>query len=209
MRLIIIGCPGAGKGTQAKRLKEIYDIAHISTGDLLREQVALKTELGNQIADIMKSGGLVTDEIVGKLLMMRIEKPDCANGYILDGYPRNVEQAEYLYSIIGDVDKVVYINVEDSIIIDRMAGRLACPKCGQTYHIKNSPSKVEGVCDDCGSALIQREDDKEETVKNRLEVFRKSTFPIVEYYKNKGLLLEINGDNPIDKITSVITEGLK
>ena len=209
MKLVLIGSPGAGKGTQAKVLSKHFDIAHISTGDLLREEINQKTELGLKIIDIMNAGELVSDEIVEALLSNRIKKDDCKNGFILDGYPRNVEQADGLPSIVGDIDKVVLISVEDDLIIERMVGRRGCPKCGQMYHIKYNPPKEDGVCGECGSLLVQRKDDNEETVKNRLSVYHTSTSPIIDYYKNKGLLLEISGVGNIDDISKQLIDALE
>lgn len=209
MKLVLIGSPGAGKGTQAKVLSKHFDIAHISTGDLLREEINLKTELGLKIIDIMNAGELVSDEIVEALLSNRIKKDDCKNGFILDGYPRNVEQAEGLPSVVGHIDKVVLISVEDDLIIERMVGRRGCPKCGQMYHIKYNPPKEDGVCGECGTALVQRKDDNEETVKNRLSVYHTSTSPIIDYYKNKGLLLEISGVGNIDDISKQLIDALE
>ncbi len=209
MKLVLIGSPGAGKGTQAKVLSKHFDIAHISTGDLLRDEINLKTELGLKIIDIMNAGQLVSDEIVGQLISNRIKKDDCKNGFILDGYPRNVTQAEGLPSIVGEIDRVVLITVADELIIERMVGRRGCPKCGQMYHIKNNPPKQEGICNECKTALEQRKDDNEETVKNRLLVYHTSTSPIIDYYKNKGLLLEINGVGNIDEISGQLIDALE
>jgi adenylate kinase len=208
MKLVLIGCPGAGKGTQAKKLSKHYDIAHISTGDLLREQIANKTEIGLKIKDIMDNGGLVSDDIISAMLAERVKADDCKKGYILDGYPRNVSQAEGLDSIVGQLDKVVCIDVKDDIIVDRMSGRRGCPKCGAMYHIKYNPPKQDGVCDACGEALVQRKDDNEETVKNRLNVYHETTAPVINYYGDKGLLMTVNGVGDIDEIFSQITEGL-
>jgi adenylate kinase len=208
MKLVLIGCPGAGKGTQAKKLSKHYDIAHISTGDLLREQIANKTEIGLKIKDIMDNGGLVSDDIISAMLAERVKADDCKKGYILDGYPRNVSQAEGLDSIVGQLDKVVCIDVKDDIIVDRMSGRRGCPNCGAMYHIKYNPPKQDGVCDACGEALVQRKDDNEETVKNRLNVYHETTAPVINYYGDKGLLMTVNGVGDIDEIFSQITEGL-
>ncbi len=209
MKLVLIGSPGAGKGTQAKVLSKHFGIAHISTGDLLREETSLKTEIGLKIIDIMNAGKLVSDEIVEALLSNRIKKDDCKNGFILDGYPRNVEQAEGLSAVVGNIDKVVLISVDDNLIIERMVGRRGCPKCGQMYHIKYNPPKEDGVCSECGSELVQRKDDNEETVKNRLSVYHTSTSPIIDYYKNKGLLLEISGVGNIDDISKQLIDALE
>lgn len=209
MKLVLIGSPGAGKGTQAKVLSKHFGIAHISTGDLLREETSLKTEIGLKIIDIMNAGKLVSDEIVEALLSNRIKKDDCKNGFILDGYPRNVEQAEGLSAVVGNIDKVVLISVDDDLIIERMVDRRGCPKCGQMYHIKYNPPKEDGVCSECGSELVQRKDDNEETVKNRLSVYHTSTSPIIDYYKNKGLLLEISGVGNIDDISKQLIDALE
>ncbi|MBR6400232.1 MAG: adenylate kinase [Firmicutes bacterium] len=200
MKLVLIGCPGAGKGTQAKKLSKHFDIAHISTGDLLREQMKLGTELGKKVSEIMNAGGLVSDDIVSAMLAERIKADDCKKGYILDGYPRNVSQAEGLSAITGELDKVICFNVDDEIIVDRMTGRRGCPKCGQMFHIKYNPPKHDGICDACGEALIQRKDDNEETVKNRLKVYHETTAPVIEYYKKKGILAQIDGVGDIDEI---------
>lgn len=209
MKLVLIGCPGAGKGTQAKKLSSHYGIAHISTGDLLREQMKQGTELGKKVSEIMNAGGLVSDEIVSAMLAERIKADDCKNGYILDGYPRNVSQAEGLDAITGPLDKVVCIDVDDSIIVDRMTGRRGCPKCGAMYHVKYNPPKEEGICDVCGEALIQRKDDNEETVKNRLNIYHETTAPVINYYDEKGLLVKINGVGDIDEIFNAVVNALE
>ncbi|MBO5561913.1 MAG: adenylate kinase [Firmicutes bacterium] len=209
MKLVLIGCPGAGKGTQAKKLSKYFNIAHISTGDLLREQMKQGTELGKKVSEIMNAGGLVSDDIVSAMLAERIKEDDCKNGYILDGYPRNVAQAEGLGAITGELDKVVCFNVDDSVIVDRMTGRRGCPKCGQMFHIKYNPPKAEGVCDSCGEALIQRKDDNEETVVNRLKVYHETTAPVIDYYKNKGILFEVDGTGDIDEIFKKVVAALE
>ncbi len=209
MKLVLIGCPGAGKGTQAKVLSEHFGLAHISTGDLLREQVKSGTPLGLKLKAIMESGGLVSDEIVSELLSMRIAQPDCKNGYILDGYPRNVSQAEGLGAIVGELDKVVLIEVPDKAIIERMSGRRSCPACGAMYHLKNNPPKTEGKCDKCGAELVARADDNEETVKHRLEVFHSQTAPVIDYYDKKGLVLKIDGTKGINAISEELIKILE
>lgn len=209
MKLVLIGCPGAGKGTQAKKLSKHFDIAHISTGDLLREQISKGTELGKKVSEIINAGGLVSDDIVSAMLAERIKADDCKNGFILDGYPRNVSQAEGLEAIIGKLDKVVCFEVEDSIIVDRMTGRRGCPKCGQMFHVKYNPPKQDGVCDACGETLIQRKDDNEETVVNRLKVYHETTAPVINYYADKGILLEVNGVGDIDEIFNTVVSKLE
>lgn len=202
MKLVLIGSPGAGKGTQAKVLSKSLAIAHISTGDLLRNEMNLKTEIGLKITDMMNNGELVPTEIVCELLVKRIKEKDCGNGYILDGFPRNVEQAEMLEDITGSLDRVVYINVADDIIVERMSGRRSCQTCGQMYHVKYNSPMIDGICDNCNTVLIQRPDDSEETVKHRLSVFRTATAPVISYYKDKGLLLEVDGTGAINEISN-------
>lgn len=209
MKLVLIGCPGAGKGTQAKMLSKKYGIAHISTGDLLREQIKKGTELGKKVSEIINAGGLVSDDIVSAMLAERIKDDDCKNGYILDGYPRNVSQAEGLDSIVGSLDKVICYDVDDDVIVDRMSGRRSCPKCGKMYHVKYNPPKTEGVCDDCGEALIQRKDDNEETVLNRLKVYHETTAPVIDFYDNKGILLRTSGVGDIDDIFNNVCKALE
>lgn len=209
MKLVLIGCPGAGKGTQAKMLSKKYGIAHISTGDLLREQIKKGTELGKKVSEIINAGGLVSDDIVSAMLAERIKDDDCKNGYILDGYPRNVSQAEGLDSIVGSLDKVICYDVDDDVIVDRMSGRRSCPKCGKMYHVKYNPPKTEGVCDDCGEALIQRKDDNEETVLNRLKVYHETTAPVIDFYDNKGILLRTSGVGDINDIFNNVTKALE
>lgn len=209
MKLILIGCPGAGKGTQAKVLSKRFDIAHISTGDLLREQVKAETPLGLKLKSIMESGGLVSDEIVSELLKQRITQADCEKGYILDGYPRNVSQAEGLSAIVGELDKVVVIDVPDEAIIERMSGRRSCQGCGAMYHVKFNPPKAEGVCDSCGGALIQRSDDNSETVKHRLDVFHSQTAPVIDFYDKSGIVLKIDGNRPIEEVSAEIIKELE
>jgi adenylate kinase len=209
MKLILVGCPGAGKGTQAKKLSKHYDIAHISTGDLLRDQIARGTELGKKVSKIMEEGGLVSDDIVSAMLAERIKADDCKNGYILDGYPRNLAQAEGLEVITGPLDKVVCIEVEDGIIVDRMTGRRSCPKCNAMFHTKYNPPKVEGVCDVCGEKLIQRKDDNEETVVNRLKIYHDTTAPLIDFYGKKGILATVNGVGDIDEIFAEVCKALE
>lgn len=209
MKLVLIGCPGAGKGTQAKMLSKKYGIAHISTGDLLREQMKQGTELGKKVRAIMEAGGLVSDDIVSAMLAERIKADDCKNGYILDGYPRNVSQAEGLNNIVGSLDKVICYEVDDNVIVDRMVGRRSCPNCGKMYHTKYNPPKVEGKCDDCNEALIQRKDDNEETVVNRLKVYHETTAPVIDYYDKKGILLKTSGVGDINEIFENVCKALE
>jgi adenylate kinase len=209
MKLVLIGCPGAGKGTQAKKLSSYYNIAHISTGDLLRDEIKNGTELGKKVSEIINAGKLVSDDIVSEMLSNRIKADDCKNGYILDGYPRNVSQAEGLNAIVGQLDKVVCYEVDDDIIVDRMVGRRSCPDCGKMYHVSYNPPKVEGKCDDCSSDLIQRKDDNEETVVNRLKVYHETTAPVIDYYDKQGILLKVNGVGDIDDIFNTVVKALE
>ena len=192
MKLVLIGAPAAGKGTQAARLVEHYGIAHISTGDMLREEVAKGTELGNQAKSIMAAGGLVSDELIIAIVQERIKKDDCAKGFILDGFPRTVVQAEKLEDMVK-LDHVVYISA---------------PKCGATYNKLFLPAKVAGVCDKCGEALTQRKDDTVEAGKARIATFHEQSEPLVDFYKKKGILFEVDGTQAIDEITKAIIAGL-
>ena len=209
MKLVLIGSPGAGKGTQAKILSKYFGIAHISTGDLLREETNLKTELGLKIINIMNSGELVSDDIVSTLLSKRILKDDCKKGFILDGYPRNLEQAKGLNDIVGKIDKAILINVDDNVIIERVVGRRACENCKQMYHLKTNPPRIPNICDECGSKLVQRQDDLKEVVENRLRVYHLSTAPIINFYENENIILKIDGMNSINKISEELINFLK
>ncbi len=197
MKIIMLGAPGAGKGTQAKLLAEEYKIPHISTGDIFRANIKNGTELGNKAKTYMDQGLLVPDELVVDLVVDRLQQEDCKKGYILDGFPRTIPQAESLDKALeGLNDKVDYafdIEAADEDIIRRMSGRRACLGCGATYHIVNIPPKTEGICDTCGKELVIRDDDKPETVKKRLDVYHEQTQPLIDYYKNKGILVEFDG----------------
>ncbi len=207
MKLVLIGAPAAGKGTQAARLVKHYGIAHISTGDMLREEVAKGTELGNQAKTIMAEGGLVSDELIIAIVKERIKKDDCKNGFILDGFPRTVVQAEKLEEMVA-LDKVVYIYAPDEVMLERLTARQTCPKCGATYNKLFLPPKKEGVCDSCGETLTQRKDDTVEAGKNRIATFHKQSKPLVGFYGDKGILIEVDGTMPIDDITKEIITGL-
>ncbi len=207
MKLVLIGAPAAGKGTQAARLVKHYGIAHISTGDMLREEVAKGTELGNQAKTIMAEGGLVSDELIIAIVKERIKQDDCKNGFILDGFPRTVVQAEKLEEMVA-LDKVVYIYAPDEVMLERLTARQTCPKCGATYNKLFLPPKKEGICDGCGEALTQRKDDTVEAGKNRIATFHKQSKPLVGFYGDKGILIEVDGTMPIDDITKAIITGL-
>lgn len=199
MKLILLGAPGAGKGTQAQKLVEKYSIPQISTGDLLRAAVADGTELGKQANEYMTAGKLVPDEVVIGLTEERLKKEDTANGFILDGFPRTVPQADKLGEIT-DIDAVVNIDVDTSILVDRLTGRRTCKNCNSMYHMVFNPPKQEGVCDSCGGELYQRADDNTETVKSRLETYNENTAPLIDYYRGKGLLKDVEGQGAIDDI---------
>lgn len=208
MKLVLIGAPAAGKGTQSRRLVDYYSLGYLSTGDILREYAKEDTEIGHKVKEVMAAGKLVADELIIDIVKDRIQKDDCKNGFILDGFPRNKVQAEMLEKLVGDIDKAIYINVPDDEMLVRMTGRRTCPQCGATYHIKTMPPKTADVCDVCGSALIQRKDDNVETGKARLKTFHDTAEPLIDYYRNKNLLLEVDGLGGIDEITKTIIKEL-
>ena len=197
MKIIMLGAPWAGKGTQAKMIAEKYGIPHISTGDIFRSNIKDGTELGMEAKKYMDQGLLVPDELTVKILLDRVARADCRNGYVLDGFPRTIPQAEVLDQAlekIGDqINFAVNVSVPDENIVKRMSGRRACVGCGATYHIEHIPPKKEGICDTCGMELILREDDKPETVQNRLNVYHSQTQPLIEFYQKKGILQTVDG----------------
>ncbi|MEG0798115.1 MAG: adenylate kinase [Acidaminococcaceae bacterium] len=216
MYILLMGPPGAGKGTQAERLTEAYQIPHISTGDMFRAAVKQGTELGKEAKKYMDAGGLVPDAVTIGIVREGLAKPECSKGFILDGFPRTEEQAVALDEILAGLQikmtGVVNIVVPDAELVGRVTGRRICKACGATYHVEYNPSKVEGMCDKCGGALYQRDDDKEATVKNRLNVYHSQTAPLIEYYKKHGVYKEINGLQDIDKVyadVKVSLEGTK
>ena len=213
MKIIMLGAPGAGKGTQAKMLSEKYDIPHISTGDIFRANIKNNTELGKKAKGYMDAGQLVPDELVVDLVVDRIKQQDCFKGLILDGFPRTIPQAEALdYALNNQNEKIdfaVNVDVPDAAIIDRMSGRRACVGCGATYHIKFNPTRKPDVCDVCGEKLILREDDKAETVKKRLEVYHEQTQPLIDYYAKKKALLTVDGTQDINVVFNTIVEALE
>ncbi|WP_293827953.1 adenylate kinase [uncultured Phascolarctobacterium sp.] len=212
MYILLMGPPGAGKGTQAEKLIDEFKIPHISTGDMFRAAVSAGTELGKEAKKYMDAGGLVPDVVTIGIVREGLSKPECANGFILDGFPRTEEQAVALDGILKDLGikltGVVNISVPDSELVARVVGRRICKACGATYHVSFNPSKVEDVCDKCGGNLYQRNDDKEETVVNRLHAYHEQTEPLIEYYKKQGLYKEIDGLQPIDKVYADVKASL-
>lgn len=212
MKVIMLGAPGAGKGTQAKKIADKYQIPHISTGDIFRANIKNDTELGKKAKAYMDQGLLVPDELTLELIMDRFQDPDCANGYVLDGFPRTIPQAEALTRALeekGDaIDYAVNVEVPDENIISRMSGRRACLACGATYHIVHIPTKVEGICDRCGETLVLRDDDKPETVQKRLDVYHSQTQPLIEYYSRQGKLREVDGTAPMEDVFEAIVKIL-
>ena len=208
MKLIMFGPPGAGKGTQADILGRRYGIKKISTGDALRDVIRSGSELGEQVKDLMDQGKFVPDEIVTEIIRDRVSSPDCANGFILDGFPRNLAQAEALVDMGIKVNKALLIDVPDEVLVDRVQGRVMCDKCGASYHLKNNPPAVEGVCDKCGGRLVQRKDDAPETVKARLEVYHKETEPLKDFYAKRGLLKSVENQPTVAETTEAILRAL-
>ena len=212
MKIIMLGAPGAGKGTQAKMIAEKYSVPHISTGDIFRANIKNGTELGMEAKKYMDQGLLVPDELTVKILLDRVAKDDCANGYVLDGFPRTIPQAKVLDNALtemGDaIDFAVNVDVPDENIVKRMSGRRACLACGATYHIEHVPPKAEGICDVCGQELVLRDDDKPETVLNRLNVYHEQTQPLIDFYNEKGVLKNIDGTVDMKDVFTAIVEIL-
>ena len=212
MKIIMLGAPGAGKGTQAKKIAAKYESPHISTGDIFRANIKNGTELGKKAKTYMDQGLLVPDELVVDLVVDRVQQEDCKNGYVLDGFPRTIPQAESLDAALeklGEkIDYAVNVEVPDENIINRMGGRRACVGCGATYHVVYNPTKVEGVCDACGEKLILRDDDKPETVQKRLAVYHDQTQPLIDYYKKSGVLRDVDGTVDMDDVFAAIVDIL-
>jgi len=213
MKLILLGPPGAGKGTQAKMLTDRYGIPQISTGDILRAAVKEGTPMGVKAKSFMDAGALVPDEVVVGIVRERLQKADCAPGFILDGFPRTVAQAdalkENLRALGKDLDAVISLEVDIEALVERLTGRRTCKECGRGYHVKFDPPKAAGVCDACGGVLFQRDDDREETIRKRLDVYHEQTSPLVAYYKNDGLLTAIDGMLEIDAVQRQILSALQ
>lgn len=213
MKIIMLGAPGAGKGTQAKMIAEKCGIPHISTGDIFRANIKNGTELGAKAKEYMDKGFLVPDELVCDLVVDRIQQADCEKGYILDGFPRTIPQAEALENALNAIeqklDYAIDIDVPDENIINRMSGRRACVGCGATYHVLFNPTKVEGKCDVCGESLILRDDDKPETVKKRLDVYHTQTQPLIDFYTERKVLVEVDGTQSMDKVFDDIMKILR
>lgn len=212
MKIIMLGAPGAGKGTQAKQIADKYQIPHISTGDIFRANIKNGTELGKKAKEYMDQGALVPDELTCDLVMDRIKQEDCKNGFVLDGFPRTIPQAEALDNALKGIgekmDYAIDVDVPDENIVNRMGGRRACLNCGATYHVVSIPTKVEGICDRCGSEVVLRDDDKPETVQKRLTVYHEQTQPLIDYYKNQGILKSVDGTVPMESVFSAIVEIL-
>jgi len=210
MKIILLGAPGAGKGTHCKRVAERYGVAHLSSGDILRRERAEGTELGKKAQSYMDAGALVPDDLIVEMMSRAVHKAPA--GYVLDGFPRTVNQAEVLDKSLaaqnGGIDMVINLLVDDRVVVERITGRRSCPKCGAVYHVKNMPPKVDGVCDKDGTPLVQRPDDTEEVVRNRLETYYRQTKPVVDYYKAHGTVHDIDGNGEADAVAKVIFKKL-
>lgn len=212
LRAVLLGPPGAGKGTQAVRLVEKYEIPHIPTGDIFRKNIKEGTELGKKAQEYMNAGALVPDELVVDLVKDRLQQDDCKNGFLLDGFPRTIFQAEKLDEFLSEsnlkMDIVINLKVEKEALIKRLTGRRVCKDCGASYHIVNIPPKKEGVCDICGGELIQRKDDNIETVENRINVYEEQTAPLIGYYKEAGSLVDFDGEASLDEVFDAIVQAI-
>ncbi len=212
MKIIMLGAPGAGKGTQAKMISEKYGIPHVSTGDIFRANIKNGTELGMEAKKYMDQGLLVPDELTVKILLDRVAQADCADGYVLDGFPRTIPQAEVLDKALAElgssIDYAINVDVPDENIVRRMSGRRACLSCGATYHIEHVPPKQEGICDKCGKELVLRDDDKPETVQNRLKVYHDQTQPLIDFYTKKGVLRAVDGTADMKDVFEAIVSIL-
>ena len=212
MRILMFGAPGVGKGTQASKISRALSIPHISTGDLFREQIAADTAIGQEVKSLINQGILVPDEMTVDLLRNRLKKEDCANGFILDGFPRTLKQANCLDSILKDLnvklDAIVHISLDDKSIIKRITGRRTCPSCGAIYHLEDNPPDKDGVCNRCSGALICRSDDTTEVVENRLNIYHEQTSPLIDFYKNKTNIIQIESDRLVEVTTKNVFDAL-
>jgi adenylate kinase len=212
LKIIFLGPPGVGKGTQAKQAASANGVPHISTGDILRGEVEAGSDLGSQAKAHMDSGGLVPDDLVVAMVAQRLARPDCANGYLLDGFPRTMAQATALEAKLAErnesIDKVLYFSAPDDVLVRRLSGRRTCPECKAGFHVDAMPPKADGVCDQCGAELIQRDDDQPETIKNRLEVYKAQTAELIDYYQNAGCLVEVDSVGTVDEIAGAVARAL-
>ena len=213
MYIIMLGAPGSGKGTLAKELSKEYSLVHISTGDIFRKNIKEKTELGQKVEGLLAEGKLVPDELTIEIVWDRLDQEDCKNGFLLDGFPRTIPQAEALDEGLAKrglkLDRVLNIDVDKDSLVKRLSERRVCPNCGASYHIDNNPPKVEGICDVCQTPVIQREDDKEQTVLDRIKVYDSQTKPLVDFYNKQDLVFTVDGTLPIDEITNKLVTELK
>lgn len=212
MRVVLLGPPGAGKGTQAQILEENYELMHISTGDIFRQNIKNETALGKKVKAYLAAGQLVPDELTIDLIWDRLDQADCDKGYLLDGFPRTIVQAEALNDGLATrgkkLDYVINIRVDNEVLIRRLAGRRVCPECGATYHVDVKPPKVGEICDVCGTTVIQRTDDKIETVRDRLQVYETQTAPLIDFYEKQGNLITVDGSMPVDEVTAAIQNAI-
>lgn len=212
MELVLLGAPGAGKGTQAKRLADYYHVPHVSTGDIFRKNLSERTELGQTAQEYMSQGLLVPDAVTEAMVDARLQEPDAASGFILDGFPRTLSQGQALDKMLEraarTLDGVAYLRVARDRLIFRLTGRRVCPQCGATFHLEFNPPEIDGVCDRCGTPLVQRPDDSRETVLTRLSVYDEQTAPLIEYYQEAGLLIQFDGDQPVEALTQQIVDRL-
>lgn len=209
MKLILMGAPGAGKGTQAEVVSERFEIPAISTGSMLRAEIKTGSELGKLAKALIEQGNFIPDEIMNKVVQERISQPDCANGFILDGYPRDLHQVNALEEMQVTIDRVLYVFLSDEEIIQRLSGRRVCESCGETYHLQFQPSAAGELCEKCGGKLIIRKDDRPETIKERLDTYHQVTYPVVEYYRKKGLLVQVNSAGSVEATTEQTLRALE
>ncbi|GMU56695.1 MAG: adenylate kinase [Candidatus Xenobia bacterium] len=213
MRLVLLGPPGAGKGTQASIIAQRYEVSHISTGDMLREQVKKKTKLGQEAASFMNAGKLVPDKVILDMVKNRLKRKDCEKGFLFDGFPRTVPQAEALNAMLvkagKPLDAVILFDVKDDFLVNRLTMRRNCPECGSIYHMESKPGRVPGFCDNDGAALVQREDDNEKVVRQRLQVYHEQTAPLVEFYRKTGQLWEVDASQEVARISLTVDRFLE